>query len=89
MALAGAKFGRINAFLGAFRIYPESLSLCKESHEKYKAYKNKIFKKVRGRNYRATDRSFRFAFKFLEYFENPKLLMERLRRGHTLKTVNQ
>jgi len=88
MALAGAKFGRIDNYLGTFRIYPGSLSLSEHSSIKYNEYKSTIFKKVRKKNYNVSDHIFRFAFKFLEYCENPKLLIERLRHGHVLKMTN-
>lgn len=87
MALNGAQFGRIGEFLGAFRIYPQSISLSEHSSTKYEEYKKAIFKKMRKKNYRVSDRILRFVLKFLEYFENPKLLIERLRHGRALKLV--
>lgn len=89
LALVGAQFGRTDSFLGAFRIYSESISFSKHRSERYKEYKNVIFEKVRGKKYGNSDHIVKFYFKFLEYIEHPKLLVERLRHGRSIKLMTK
>jgi glycosyltransferase involved in cell wall biosynthesis len=88
MALNGAQFGLIDDFIAAFRIYPDTVSLSQTSSIKYNEYKDKIFHRVLNRNYKASDRVLRYAYKALEYIENPRQLIERLRYGHALSLEN-
>lgn len=81
LAMSGAKFGRINEFLSAFRITEDSITGAGKFKDEYLSYKKRMFEKVRGRAQCSMDKLIRSGFKSVEYIENPLALMERLLKG--------
>jgi glycosyltransferase involved in cell wall biosynthesis len=56
MAQQGAVVGRIDADLGKFRLHDASITSTGRLQERYRADRKRIFRKIRGREWRATDR---------------------------------
>jgi len=85
LALCGARFGRIDEFLAAFRFYKESVTFTKHSSLELSRYLDAMFNKVRGRDKARIDDVLRLTLKGLEYIENPRILIDRLLHGPVLK----
>ena len=81
LALSGATFGRINAFLSAFRIYGDTITGSGKFTEAYSRYAEDIFIKVKGRKRDGRDLLLRFANKGAEYILHPTILRQRLLNG--------
>lgn len=81
LAMSGMRFGRINEFLSAFRISAESITGAGKLRDEYLSYRERMFKKVRGRAQLPMDKAIKFTFKSLEYIENPLALIDRLVKG--------
>ena len=81
LALSGAKFGRIPAFLSSFRIYSDSITGSGKYKDALERYKEEMFLKMKGRKWQARDNLLRLFFKGVEYGIHPRLGMVRLLRG--------
>lgn len=82
LALSGARFGRINAFLSAFRIHDCSITGSgKHSSKKFEQYREDIFVKVKRRNRDERDQLLRLIYKGFEYVLHPAVLKQRLFKG--------
>lgn len=81
LALSGARFGRISAFLSAFRIYSDSISGSGKYKDIYSRYADDIFIRVKGRKRDGRDNLLRLANKGAEYLIHPMLLKQRLLKG--------
>jgi len=84
MALNRAKFGLLNEFISAFRIYPQSISLNRDCRLNRLEYESRIFKKVCGRDRQRIDIVIRWMMKMFEYSSDPRIPLERFLRGPTL-----
>ncbi len=63
MANQGAKIGYIHADLGGFRIHEESISGSGRLNEQYHQDCRRIFRQLRGREWKATDEVLRFFYR--------------------------
>lgn len=81
MALRGARFGRLDKFLAAFRIYGDSITGSMRYADSYSSYREAAFKKVMGRDPVAVDRLMHYAYKGAEYLSEPRHLRQRLLKG--------
>lgn len=63
LANQGAKIGYIHADLGGFRIHQESISGSGRMHEEYLQDCRRIFRQLRGREWKATDEVLRFFYR--------------------------
>lgn len=85
MALHGARFNVINAYLAEHRIHPRALvGRQKESkvQEMNKRFRQRMFRKIMGRNRKKVDELLRVLFLFQKYIERPTALYERLTKGN-------
>lgn len=85
MAVSGAQFGRIPAFLSAFRIHGNSLT-GSGGHDTadYLREVERIFSKVKKRPRNKTDSIVRIVYKLFEYGLHPIVFKERVLRGPVL-----
>jgi glycosyltransferase involved in cell wall biosynthesis len=81
LALSGARFGRIGAFLSAFRVYPESISGSGTHVDAIRQDSERMFVKVKGRRSTPADRLLRLMHKAQEYILHPRVAVLRLLRG--------
>jgi hypothetical protein len=81
MARAGGRFHRLGAFLGAFRLHPESISGSERFHAQYVEDTRRIFRKIQGRDWAGRDRFLLFplwkAIRKLEQAARPVTARER------------
>ena len=63
MSATGAKFMKVEDFLGGFRLYPESISGSGRMNLQYKMDVRRNFKKMIGRDFRWTDEVLRFFYR--------------------------
>jgi glycosyltransferase involved in cell wall biosynthesis len=85
MALSGARFGRLDKLLAAFRLHAENITFSNHAGLTYQQYLDRMFRKVRGRDRSRLDVAITIAMKVLEYTENPRIVIERLLRGPALQ----
>lgn len=71
----------VEDFLGAFRVYGESITGGNKMREKYRAYERARFARIMGRPWRPTDWLFWPIYRLKKHLRNPRALLERLRRG--------
>lgn len=71
----------VEDFLGAFRVYGESITGSNRMKEKYRAYERARFARIMGRSWRTTDWLFWLLYRLQKHLRNPRALLERLRRG--------
>jgi glycosyltransferase involved in cell wall biosynthesis len=81
LAQAGAKFGRVNAFLSAHRIYEESITGGGQFPTEYDEYIERMFVKIMGRRRRGLDGLARIVSKAIEYAIHPKVAVVRGLKG--------
>lgn len=81
MRLQGARFARINRFLSGYRLQPESITSSAKLDQGIKEYHQRMFRKIMGRNEMYWDVLPRAIFRLLKYTENPRALIERVRKG--------
>jgi glycosyltransferase involved in cell wall biosynthesis len=87
LALSGAAFGRIPAFLSSFRIYEESITGSGKYSDAYARYKEEMFIKVKGRSRERRDALLRLVYKGAEYMLHPSVVKTRLLRGTVARRV--
>lgn len=71
----------VEDFLGAFRVYGESITGSNRMQEKYRAYERARFARIMGRPWRSTDWLFWLLYRLRKHLRNPRALLERLRHG--------
>jgi glycosyltransferase involved in cell wall biosynthesis len=71
----------VEDFLGAFRVYGDSITGSNRMQQKYRAYERARFARIMGRSWRTTDWLFWLFYRVLKHMRNPRALLERLRRG--------
>ena len=71
----------VEDFLGAFRVYGESITGSNRMKEKYRAYERGRFARIMGRPWQSTDWLFWLLYRLKKHLRNPRALVERLRRG--------
>ena len=71
----------VEDFLGAFRVYGDSITGSNRMQEKYRAYERARFARIMGRPWRTTDWLFWLFYRLKKHLCNPRALLERLRRG--------
>ncbi|MGK2925649.1 MAG: glycosyltransferase family 2 protein [Lysobacterales bacterium] len=82
MALTGAMFGRIPAFLSAFRIHADAITGGGgHTTDAYFKAIERVFYKVKNRPKNRVDPVVRIMYKILEYALDPRIAMERLLQG--------
>ena len=86
LALAGARFGRIPAYLSTYRVYPESISGSGAHQDALRQDRERMFLKVKGRRPNAGDRAMRLLYKAQEYILHPNIARMRLLRGPLIAT---
>jgi glycosyltransferase involved in cell wall biosynthesis len=81
LAQSGAKFGRIDAFLAAHRIYDESITGGGQFPAAYDEYIERMFVRIMGRPWRAIDDVTQLFHKAIEYSMHPKAALARVLKG--------
>lgn len=82
LALSGARFGRLNSYLSAFRVYEGGISGGGGHRtDAYRDYAERMWLKVKNRPKNSTDNFTRAFFKAMEYGLDPATLMNRLIHG--------
>lgn len=81
LALSGAVFSRINAFLSAYRLYPQSITGSARMQHALMLYQARLFRKVKGRDKTSTDDLRRWVMKAVEYGQDPGMLLRRIING--------
>ena len=81
LALSGATFGRIPAFLSTFRVYSQSISGSGSHWEALRQESRRMFLKVKGRPPSAPDTAIRLLHKTAEYALHPNVAKMRLLHG--------
>lgn len=82
MAECGATFGVIDEVLGAFRVYPGTIT--SELHRKgegFSQYRADMFRRVVGRKWRWADTLVQLAYRIHRYSREPRSLYERIVHG--------
>lgn len=82
LALSGARFGRLNSYLSAFRVYEGGISGGGGHRtDAYRDYAERMWLKVKNRPKNSADNFTRAFFKAMEYGLDPATLMNRLIHG--------
>lgn len=81
MALAGARFARSGCLWSQYRIHQTSITGTGKLDAAIAAYQNRMFQRIIGRPYRASDAAIRAAYRVLKYLETPQAMWERLQHG--------
>lgn len=84
LALSGASFGCIGAFLSAFRVYGNSITGSGKYKEAFAQYKEDMFIKVKGRQWSRRDDLLRLLYKGVEYLSHPNVVKQRTIKGSTI-----
>lgn len=87
MALAGARFSRVNKFWSKFRIHKEGITGSGKLHQAYEGYYRSLFRKIMGREKNIIDRLASVVAKYIRKVANPRDTMERLFRGPIYKAA--
>ena len=88
LALSGATFGRIPAFLSTFRVYPESISGSRGRAREFRQDRMRMFLKVKGRPPSTLDAVIRLLYKAGEYTLHPNVTRMRLLHGPHSANMN-
>ena len=72
LGLAGVRFQYLDEFLGAFRIYDDSISGSGRLDRERRRDQERIFEKIMGRPGTGIDRLYGFAYRFLKFSRHPQ-----------------
>lgn len=81
MAEHGARFGLIDEVLGAFRVWPGTISSNRHHTEEFERYRAEMFGRVMGRRWRPTDRIPKAVYRVMRYAREWRSAYERIVRG--------
>lgn len=81
----GAKIKYLDRDLSVFRMHKESITGSHRLHVAYKLDRKRMFRAVRGRDWRATDYVLTFYYKCLRFLADPRQLINTLRSRFHLK----
>lgn len=81
LSLNRAKFARISVYLSAYRIHETSITGSGNMDKEIKAYSDRRFHKIMGRNRKMADKYIALIFRFYRYITNPRDLYQRIRFG--------
>jgi len=81
IAQQGGRFKTVNMFWSGYRLYPESITGGATLDSKIKAYGDRKFCEVMGRQRNGYDRLITMLLKIFKHISNPRALVERLRKG--------
>ena len=87
MALAGARFSRVDEFLSKFRIHEGGITGSGKLHQAYEGYYCSIFRKIMGREKNSIDRFATVVTKYVRKALNPRDTIERVLRGPIYKAA--
>lgn len=89
MAIAGARFSRVNELWSKFRIHKDGITGSGRLHQAYKGYNRSLFKKIMGREPKLIDQVAATVAKYARKIANPRDTMERLLRGPIYKSAKE
>lgn len=89
MAIAGARFSRVNEFWSKFRIHEEGITGSGKLHQAYEGYYRSLFRKIMGREKNIIDRPASVVAKYVRKVANPQDTMERIFRGPIYKAARK
>lgn len=75
------RFKTVNKFWSGYRLYPESITGGASLDAKIKAYSERKFREIMGRQRRGSDRIITMALKIYKHISNPVALFERICKG--------
>lgn len=81
MALAGARFSLVPAYLSRFRIHAEGITGSGKLHVLHKLHRERLFRKIKGREPNSLDHLLELGARLWRKFLNPSDTIERLRHG--------
>lgn len=81
MALAGARFALMPAFLSAYRVHAESITGSGKLDEQIKCDQRRLFRKIMNRPWMAKDAKLIGACRILKHLREPRNLYQRLAHG--------
>ena len=87
MALAGARFSRVEEFWSRYRVHEEGLIGSGKLQHAYEGYYRSLFKKIMGREKTTIDNALSVVARFARKVTNPMDTMERVFRGSIYKSV--
>mgnify|MGYP005815562003 CR=1 FL=1 len=86
MGLQGSTFGRVNQYLGAFRIHPNGISGSMRYAAEYERYGEEYFAKVMKRRWSRIDPLIHLLYKGGEYLSDPRMAAHRLSYGPVIRS---
>jgi hypothetical protein len=81
MAIAGARFNLISAFLSAYRVHGESITGSGKLDELIRLYHHNMFRKLTGRERRRRDLFLEQMLRVLKHLREPRNLYQRMAYG--------
>ena len=81
MAIAGARFNLISAFLSAYRVHGESITGSGKLDELIRLYRDNMFRKLTGRQRRRRDLFLEQMLRVLKHLREPRNLYQRVAYG--------
>lgn len=81
MALAGARFKRINEIWSEYRLHDQSTTSSRSTEALIREYRSRVFMKLMGRVERPSDAAVRQLFRAYRWVRHPRNTLERLLRG--------
>ncbi|MFC1545933.1 glycosyltransferase family 2 protein [Pseudomonadota bacterium] len=87
MAIAGARYSRVDKFWSKFRIHEEGITGSGKLHQAYEGYYHFLFRKIMGREKNIIDRPASVVAKYVRKVANPQDTMERLFHGPIYKAA--
>lgn len=88
MAKAGSTFGVINDVLGAFRVYPGTITSELQHGHPMKSYRDAMFERIMGRRWNKRDGIIRQGYRVMRYIREPRSLYQRLAHGPVVQNVS-
>jgi len=89
MAIAGARFSRVDEFWSKFRIHEDGITGSGRMHQAYEGYNRSIFKKIMGREPNLIDEAAAVVARYIRKVANPRDTMERLLHGPIYKSARE
>jgi glycosyltransferase involved in cell wall biosynthesis len=83
MAKAGARFSRVDAFLAAFRLHPDSITARPEMRSRRRQHALAVLEKVRGRPASFSDRVLTTLHRFRKFSQHPARTLKQRMYFHT------
>lgn len=81
MRMHGARFSLMDDFLSGYRLQPNSITASKKLDDGIRNYRQRIFRRIMGRDMKPWDTALSMLFRLEKYAVNPRALYERIFHG--------